>query len=432
MGDKCGQIFILPQEVIYSFTNLNQMKQYALTLNAQIIDQNIDQLKRILKEQNQVLKTALESLGTIHYARWVIIDKYTLDGEDLPAQLVFSSNFDGSVDQHFQDLDSHLGDLLNTIYENCEGYTPNDRVAFLKKTRIKEAAFYQGSPGRTVGQVKQERALRDKVLAEINGNNWSGKSAKEIHRSLQDKVLNDPQFEWAKTPAKVPGVNYLGLLLIGILLLILAPFLILWAVFIHFFYERRAETMTDSPNQLNDAHMAKMVKDEDFFDQNQFSQIMDMQKGLPRLITVNFFYLQTRLLVKVLFVKGKLMGIPTIHFARWIQVNDKRRMLFFSNFDGSWTQYLGDFIDKSGWGLNAIFGNTIMFPKTYFLFFGGAYDERHFLAWSRKFQISTQLWYTVHQDLSQSIKNINNNTIIRNELSKNLSEKQAEAFLARI
>lgn len=417
----------------FLLTNLKLMKQYALTLNVPILDDKIDSLKVVLSKQKPALKKALASIGTIHYARWVIIDKYELDGQELAAQLVFSSNFDGSIDQHFQDLDTQLGDMLDDVYENCEGYTSHDRLTFLKSIRIKESAFYQGSPGRTVGQIKQERSLRDKCLEVINSTDWSDKSAKEIHRSLQQTVLNDPDFAWAKERAKTPRVKWVALFFVGMLILLLAPFLILWALFMQIVYERKVDNAAlPDPNQLDDAHMQEMVKDEDFFYQNQFSQIMDMQPGLARLLTVNFFYWQTRLLVKVLFVKGKLMGIPTIHFARWIQVNDKKRMLFFSNFDGSWTQYLGDFIDKSGWGLNAIFGNTIKFPKTYFLFLGGAYNQLKFLGWSRRFQISTQLWYTAHDEINQSIKNINNNTIIRNGLSKSLNEKQAEDFLARI
>lgn len=410
------------------------MKQYALTLNVPILDDKIDSLKTVLSDQKSALKKALESIGTIHYARWVIIDKHEIDGEELAAQLVFSSNFDGDIDQHIQDLDTYLGDLLDAVYENCEGYTSHDRLQFLKKIRIKEAAFYQGSPGRTVGQIKQERQLRNKCLEVINATDWTGKSAKEIHRSLQQTVLSDPEFEWAKEKAKEPRVNWIGLFFVGILLLIIFPFLLLWTIFMRLAFERTAVNNADlpDPNQLSDEHMENMVQEEDFFYQNQFSQIMDMQPGFARLMTVNFFYWQTRLLVKVLFVKGKLMGIPTIHFARWIQVNDKKRMLFFSNFDGSWTQYLGDFIDKSGWGLNAIFGNTIQFPETYFLFFGGAYNQLKFLGWSRRYQIYTPIWYTAHDDLKQSIKNINNNTIIRNGLSKSLNEKQAEAFLARI
>ena len=64
------------------------------------------------------------------------------------------------------------------------------------------------------------------------------------------------------------------------------------------------------------------------------------------------------------------------------------------------------------------------------LVFKGAYDEQKFLAWARYTQIQTQIWYA--DDTSQSIKNVNNNTHIRNELSQTLSEKKAKIFLARI
>jgi len=111
-------------------------------------------------------------------------------------------------------------------------------------------------------------------------------------------------------------------------------------------------------------------------------------------------------------------------------MDGQKRMLFFSNFDGSWQQYLGDFIDKSGWGLTGIWSNTENFPRTRFLFTGGAYDEEHFLAWSRYYQIPTAVWYCAYPHLS--IKNVMNNTFIRNELSLNANEKQAQQFLNRI
>ena len=104
-------------------------------------------------------------------------------------------------------------------------------------------------------------------------------------------------------------------------------------------------------------------------------------------------------------------------------------MLFLSNFDGSWQQYLGDFIDKSGWGLTAIWSNSMGFPKTKFTFFGGAYDEEHFLAWSRYYEVPTQVWYTAYPHLS--IKNVINNTYIRMELMEDLDEKGAKKFFKR-
>jgi hypothetical protein len=154
-----------------------------------------------------------------------------------------------------------------------------------------------------------------------------------------------------------------------------------------------------------------------------------MKPGMMRLVTLQGLMLFAKALVKNLFVKGKLMGIPTIHFARWIMMDDNKHMLFFSNFDGSWQQYLGDFIDKSGWGLTGIWSNTVNFPKTNYLFTGGAYDAEHFLAWSRYYQIPTAVWYCAYPNLS--IKNVMNNTYIRNELTDSPSEQTSAKFLKR-
>lgn len=406
------------------------MNQNALTLIVPVRDDHGDRLRLLLKTRKKEFADALGTLGTIHYARWVIIDGTTLNNEVLPMQLAFSSNFDGDPDSHIRDLATRIPDVLDAIYENAQGYRPANRLEFLFKSRVKEAAFYQGAPWRTLETIAREKSLHQAIFDEIKAGNWSGMTARQIHRSLQKTILSKPEFAWAKTRIETPRINIPGLVLLGIALLLLLPFLLLWAIYIQIFHENFDKPIGLTPNQLPDAQLEKMEEDEDFFYQNQFSQVIDMKPGKARLLTVNFFYLLTRLLVGLVFVKGKLMGIPTIHFARWVQINDKRRMLFFSNFDGSWTQYLGDFIDKSGWGLTGIFGNTAGFPRAFMLITKGAYNQRQFLAWARYTQIQTQVWYAA--DTSQSIKNINNNTIVRNELSKNLSERRAQQFLARI
>lgn len=182
-------------------------------------------------------------------------------------------------------------------------------------------------------------------------------------------------------------------------------------------------------SEIPDEFLKRLEEDEDLFPQNQFTQVVVMKPGIIRNLNFRIWMMRTRVLAGNMFVKGKLLNIPTIHFARWVQFDQGKHVLFFSNFDGSWQQYLGDFIDQSGWGLSGIFSNTVNFPKTNFMVTGGAYDEEHFLAWSRSTQIPTQVWYAAYPHLS--IKNVNNNTAIRNALHSNLNEKQAQLFLKR-
>ena len=406
------------------------MNQNALTLITPIADEQIGRLRTVLKDSREALNTAIRNIGTIHYCRFVIIDGETLDNKILPTQLVFSTNHDGETASQIKDLVTHLGDLIDLIYSNSPDYTPQDKQGFLTSIRTKEAAFYVGAPGRSVKDIEQEKALHQEISGFLQKGNWSGKSSAEIHQAVKQEIFSKPEFQWAKQKLKTPGIKWIPLVLFILLLVILLPVIVLWAIYMQIAHERFDKPLGYTPNQVSDDLIKKMQMDEDFVFQNQFSQIIDMKPGLARLITVNGLYIFARVLIKTLFVEGKLMGIPTIHFARWVQVNNKKRMLFFSNFDGSWTQYLGDFIDKSGWGLTGIFSNTKTFPRALFLVFKGAYNQREFLAWARNTQIQTQYWYAA--DTSQSIKNINNNTIIRNQLSSTLSEKNARLFLTRI
>ncbi|HEY5407062.1 MAG TPA: hypothetical protein VIJ92_08240 [Ginsengibacter sp.] len=418
------------------------ISQTPLTLLTPVSQDSIDKLNTILEKfkvgLNVGLNERFNQLGTLHYARWFILREDSFRDKtafSIPERLVFSSNFDGPADEHITGLVTVFPEYFDELYECCEGYPePAERNTatrknYLEKWVINTTAFYTGAPGRSLKQIKQEDLLREYIRNIINQNKWDGKSAVEIQKYLREKVDANPEFAWAKTPAATASINWPGMILMSLIILILLPVIIIWILVLHFFYERRDTNCYDKRSQLNDDLVHRLEADEDLINQNQFTQVLVMKPGKVRLITVQALMLFAKTLINNFFVKGKLMGIPTIHFARWVLIDDNKHMMFFSNFDGSWNQYLCDFIDKSGWGLTGIFSNTVNFPKTRFLFTGGAYDEEHFLAWSRGTQILTQVWYSAYHHLS--IKNIVNNTLIRNELRKNLSEKQAQLFLKR-
>ncbi len=416
--------------------------QNPLTLLTPVREGCFDKLNEILEKFKVGLHSNLNEkfnqLGTLHYARWFILqensfrDKTTLP---VPVRLVFSSNFDGDETAHAEGLVSIFPEYFDELYECCEGYpeapgrNTESRKNYLLKWKVKTAAFYVGAPGRSLKQIQQEDQLKRFIRNFVNNKNWNGIPGLQIKNAVKEEVYKQPEFEWAKKPELVKSTNVGGMVLMVLIIIILLPIIIPWILVLHFFYERKDKNCYDKRSQLNDDLVARLEEDEDLINQNQFTQVLVAKRGKVRLLTIQGQMLFARALIKNLFVKGKLMGIPTIHFARWVLFDNNKHMMFFSNFDGSWNQYLCDFIDKSGWGLTGIFSNTVNFPKTNFLFTGGAYDEEHFLAWSRGTQILTQVWYSAYHDLS--IKNIVNNTLIRNELSKELSEEQAQLFLKR-
>ena len=62
--------------------------------------------------------------------------------------------------------------------------------------------------------------------------------------------------------------------------------------------------------------------------------------------------------------RGYLTRVQTIHFARWVLLDDNKRMFFASNYDGSLDSYMDDFINKVAWGINLVFSNGVGFPRT--------------------------------------------------------------------
>jgi hypothetical protein len=86
--------------------------------------------------------------------------------------------------------------------------------------------------------------------------------------------------------------------------------------------------------------------------------------------------------------------ISTIHFARWVIFDNDQRLLFTSNFDGSWEGYLRDFSQKTPDGMDRIFGHCDGYPA------GGCRDFEAFKDYVRKYQVPTDLFYAAYPDTS--------------------------------
>jgi hypothetical protein len=90
----------------------------------------------------------------------------------------------------------------------------------------------------------------------------------------------------------------------------------------------------------------------------------------------------------------------TIHFAHLALVNNGNRLVFFSNFDGSWESYLDDFIEKAHGGLTLAWCNGVGFPPARFLIFDGASHGRRFKAWARHSMDVSRFWFSAYKDFT--------------------------------
>jgi hypothetical protein len=132
--------------------------------------------------------------------------------------------------------------------------------------------------------------------------------------------------------------------------------------------------------------------------------------------------------VRHVYNHADLAGIKTIHFARWVPLDNWRRMTFASNYDGAVEAYNDDFIDQVWWGLNATFGNAAAYPPTRWVFCGGARYEQQFKNTLRIQQVPVPVWYTAYPALSAV--NIENNARIRAGLRGQMNPADAGQWLS--
>jgi hypothetical protein len=193
----------------------------------------------------------------------------------------------------------------------------------------------------------------------------------------------------------------------------------------------RWHEITDSVSTAQPDHsqVQDVVNQENRIVQNHFASVAPVKPGLFRWLLLKSVLKLIHLVAAVSQNQGSLSGITSIHFARWVVIDGGKRLLFLSNYDGSWENYLDDFIDLASIGLTAIWSNTVGFPRSYFLVYGGATDELLFKTMVRQSQQPSLVWYSAYPDLS--IQNIQTNATIREGLFVPMDEAAERAWLAQ-
>jgi len=116
--------------------------------------------------------TPLDEIGTVHFARWVVLP----DDQD-GGQLLFTSNFDGPWDDYIEDFAAQSAESFDAIYSNCEGWPERGArdvdafKAYVRKHEFPADVYYRAYPMATVPQVKAGLKLKDAlntVLAVLN------------------------------------------------------------------------------------------------------------------------------------------------------------------------------------------------------------------------------------------------------------------------
>jgi hypothetical protein len=419
--------------------------QEALTIIARIKPGQVPALKAILGtladhgERWDLVPFA--TLANLHFARFVVFDETTdLEGAPLAPQLALMTNVDAPLDAHLNDLATTCGPGLDTVFNHCEGYPgpaecrPSTRRSFLRTHQTRARAFYVNRQGRTVQQILREEELRRAISEHLDSSDFSRQSTESVRHAIVSFVTGRSDLAWALEPAARPAlawriaerIHQIGIALLAIVFL---PLLVLIApVFLILLRRHEKRDVPDTSMAPADA-IRRLRADEDHWIQNQVTAAGLFKPGLFRYVLATAILQLTDYAVRHIYNRGSLSGLSSIHFARWVPLDGRRRLFFTSNYDGSLESYMDDFIDKAAWGLNAIFSSGDGFPRTCFLFCGGITDEKAYKRFLPTRQAQSQVWYSAYPHLTT--KNVANNAAIRQGLSGPMNEDDTRTWLRR-
>ncbi|MEQ1622751.1 MAG: hypothetical protein ABL919_15200 [Methylococcales bacterium] len=394
---------------------------------AAIHDGQIDKLRALLATMNKSVGLAdpgnkllpFGRFDRLHFARFIIIEAKTADEIKAfgirprlwqPA-LAFIGDCDGDRDSFLAELVEHAGAGLDQLFSFCVGYPdPNSEglLAWMKSHNVEPAANYVNWLGRTVRQVHEEAALHRSLSTCLQ--TIVDEVGRENARILRQKLLSHVEMEKlagrltlapsASTPCSWRIRNLLHKIGVPLILLLLSPLFLAIAPF----FALRLRMLERSDPELfirpTREHITELSVQEDHDVSNQFNVFGDIKPGLFRLLTFKFLMLLTDYVARHIYNHGFLTRIRTIHFARWVFMDDNHRAFFASNYDGSHESYMDDFINKAGWGLNLAFGNAVGYPTTRWLIKEGAEREQQFKATQRRHQFRSEVWYKAYPDLT--------------------------------
>jgi membrane protein implicated in regulation of membrane protease activity len=407
----------------------------------------------------------LQKISQLHFMSMQIFE----DGHFDPL-LVFENNFDGTPGAYWPVVLAQFSDDLRSIFACTKDakleqwstlFKPGNTdslMPFLVAHSCSPSAGHFGAVANSLPRITRDRGVFDDLQVELGAAalKYRKLNAAGVQQALRtwayDKYdwLEEPEnpttrqaicsYKWSTVLPLIPWV-VLALILLAVLVLyqsgilpwhgmgihslikhfivryvaalalIVVSFvlaLILAGVGLYKALSRlEGSDFTQYDPQLSPKQMKLFAAQEDEIVQNHLASMVLVKPGMIRGFLIRTALRLLKFGVPIVASDGYLGSMRTIHFAHWTLVGNSGRLLFLSNFDGSWQSYLDDFVDKAAHGLTLAWGNCIGFPRTKNLILEGAAHGTQFKAWARQSQTQSILWYSAYKTLTV-------NQIIRN------------------
>ena len=381
---------------------------------------------------------------SLHFARFAILDDTThadlaahgVTPAALPTYLAFFGDCDGAAEAQLDEFVRVAQGGLLEVFAHCvDCPAGNALAAWLRARNLPVAAAYANWTGRTARRVREERAIAEALGRQAQALGTTGPGQLQaVRRQLVDfvaaerregRLLVTPDsptpFGWSLRNF----ANVIAIPLIGVLAL---PFLLLYSPLFVWQLRRRELNDPQIVPAPDVAHVAELATFEDRGVTNAFTALGSVKPGRFRRNLVVVLVALLDYAARYVYGRGHLTRVQTIHFARWVFIDDKQRLLFASNYDGILESYMDDFINKVAWGLNLVFSNGVGYPRTNWLVQGGARDSQAFKNYLRRHQVANSVWYKANAGLTAM--DMARHTRIREGLEREaMSDRDIEDWL---
>ena len=339
----------------------------------------------------------------IHFARFAILSDP--DRGPTRSRLLFASIYDGSLDAHLDELASITSDM-NAIWGSCDGYTGAGQFpSFVRAHMHETSAYYVAFPDETaesikssierrrLAQARETTVLRTAAASPARGWSLLGRALRaapvvfdvahaiarngfgNVYRGTRQIVASLDRYPLFRlfnriTRNQVPPLKsrYSSLVL-----------------------DQRARFEPLVPgDEIPAAAAGSPSLREDAVAQNQLTVVTVIDPadvGRVRAVMAAIDSYARRLAPP-----GSLLGISTIHFARWLLIDRGRRLLFVSDYDGSWESYIDEFAEMILSGLDAIWETSFGTPPD------GARDLPAFKRFLRSHQVPADVFFAAYPD----------------------------------
>jgi uncharacterized membrane protein YphA (DoxX/SURF4 family) len=354
-----------------------------------------------------------------HFARWVLLD----DPEN-GTRLLFVTTYNGPLASYVEEL-VRASPGLDEIWGRCEGYTgKGDFLAFVRRFSYATLEPFYGFLDETVDTIREKIQIRRTIESFL--------AQPEVARFL-DRPGVAPFLDGLSSLVTPPGLlrvlwnrlrSAVSATLHAIHQVIL--FLALRAAdwFAQIGQPKHFPLVPEScgdPEAIREyiRHVNELEAFDNRFLQNQLTLYVKVKPG--RLLRLGIALFGATFVNRYGCPPGEITGVFTIHDFHWVIIDGGKRAIFMSNYDGSMINYIGDFVDKFGTGLDVFMNNTVGYPP------GGVRQTWAFTEWLLGNQVLCQSYYSAYP--RESVINIIRDRTISAGLTAHYDRGQWERWL---